>query len=60
MRQLPPCPALLLSPWQSLTRQLISVLSNPNLQVKGFTGADELAGALKGAELVVIPAGALH
>ena len=27
-------------------------------QVKGYTGADELAGALKGAELVVIPAGA--
>ncbi|KAI7836927.1 hypothetical protein COHA_009259 [Chlorella ohadii] len=30
---------------------------NTPTQVKGFTGADELAGALKGAELVVIPAG---
>lgn len=29
------------------------------LQVKGFTGSEELAAALKGAELVVIPAGAL-
>ncbi len=28
-----------------------------HLQVTGYTGADELAGALKGAELVVIPAG---
>lgn len=29
----------------------------PRVQVTGYTGAEELAGALKGAELVVIPAG---
>lgn len=27
------------------------------LQVKGYTGPEQLAAALKGAELVVIPAG---